>query len=124
MHMALTSERLTPSRGARGAALERPRKAERSASHPRLGYVDGLKVALTALVIAHHAGQAYGPTGGRWPIFEPERAGILGPFFAVNASFFMGLFFLISAYFLPQAFDRTGAQEFLKDRLPASASHF
>src|SRR5438874_6121092 len=82
----------------------------------RLDYLDGLKVVLTALVIAHHAGQAYGPTGGRWPIFEPERAAILGPFFSVNAAFFMGLFFLISAYFLPASFDRKGASAFLRDR--------
>jgi glucan biosynthesis protein C len=80
-------------------------------------YLDALKVVLTVLVIAHHAGQAYGPTGGRWPIFEAERAAILGPFFSVNAAFFMGLFFLISAYFVPGAFDRKGAEAFLRDRV-------
>jgi glucan biosynthesis protein C len=82
----------------------------------RLAFVDNLKVALTALVIAHHAGQAYGPTGGSWPIFSPERSAVLGPFFTVNAAFFMGLFFLISAYFVPRAFDRKGAGAFLGDR--------
>ncbi|HEY1297718.1 MAG TPA: acyltransferase [Chloroflexota bacterium] len=82
----------------------------------RLDYLDALKVVLTVLVIAHHAGQPYGPTGGRWPIFEDQRAAILGPFFSVNAAFFMGLFFLISAYFLPSSFDRKGAAAFLKDR--------
>src|SRR5215813_6790481 len=82
----------------------------------RLDYLDALKVVLTVLVIAHHAGQPYGPTGGRWPIFEAERAAILGPFFSVNAAFFMGLFFLISAYFLPTSFDRKGAASFLGDR--------
>jgi glucans biosynthesis protein C len=85
-------------------------------SRPRLAYLDSLKVLLTALVIAHHAGQPYGPTGGRWPIFEPERAAILGPFFSVNAAFFMGLFFLISAYLLPASFDRHGALGVLRDR--------
>jgi len=82
----------------------------------RLDYLDALKVVLTVLVIAHHAGQPYGPTGGRWPIFDPQRAAILGPFFAVNAAFFMGLFFMISAYFLPTSFERKGAGTFLKDR--------
>src|SRR4030095_3288526 len=76
-----------------------------------------LKVLLTVLVIAHHAGQAYGPTGGRWPIFEAERAAILGPFFSVNAALFMGLFFMISAYFLPSAFDHKGTWPCLKDRV-------
>lgn len=88
----------------------------RSSATTRMAFLDTLKVGLTALVIAHHAGQAYGPTGGQWPIFSPERSQLLGPFFAVNASFFMGLFFLISGYFLPHAFDRKGAVTFLKDR--------
>ncbi len=88
----------------------------RAQAKARLAYFDSLKVALTGLVIAHHAGQAYGPTGGRWPIFEPERAAVLGPFFTVNAAFFMGLFFFISAYFLPASFDRKGAAAFLRDR--------
>src|ERR1043165_5061941 len=87
-----------------------------SATRARLDYVDALKVLLTVLVIAHHAGQPYGPTGGRWPIFDAQRSAILGPFFSVNAAFFMGLFFLISAYFLPSSFDRKGAVMFLKDR--------
>lgn len=87
------------------------------AATTRLAYVDKLKVGLTILVIAHHAGQAYGPTGGQWPIFSPERSAWLGPFFAVNASFFMGLFFLISGYFVPGVFDRKGALTFLNDRL-------
>jgi fucose 4-O-acetylase-like acetyltransferase len=82
----------------------------------RVIYLDKLKVGLTILVIAHHAAQAYGPTGGQWPIFSPERSALLGPFFAVNASFFMGLFFLISGYFVPRAFDRKGATTFLQDR--------
>ncbi len=80
---------------------------------PRLVFIDNLRVFLTMLVVAHHAGQPYGPTGGAWPIFNPERAAILGPFFAVNAAFFMGLFFLISGYLLPAAYDRKGPRQFL-----------
>ena len=34
----------------------------------------------------------------------------------VNAAFFMGLFFLISAYFVPSSFERKGTWTFLKDR--------
>ena len=49
----------------------------------RLFGLDKLRVALTFLVIAHHAAQAYGPTGGGWPIFNDERSAILGPFFSV-----------------------------------------
>ncbi len=88
----------------------------KASATPRLAFLDTLKVGLTVLVIAHHAGQAYGPTGGEWPIFSPERSPVLGPFFGVNAAFFMGLFFLISGYFVPHAFDRKGAATFLGDR--------
>jgi len=83
----------------------------------RLYFVDYLRVALTVLVIAHHAGQAYGPTGGTWPISNPTRSALLGPFFAVNPMFFMGLFFLASGYFVPFVYDRRGAAAFLKGRL-------
>ena len=68
----------------------------------RLFGLDKLRVALTFLVIAHHAAQAYGPNGGGWPIFNDERSAVLGPFFSVNAAFFMGLFFLIAGYFVPE----------------------
>ena len=98
------------------AETQTPRPAAASRTAGRLVFLDNLRVPLTILVVAHHAGQAYGPTGGRWPVFNPERAAILGPFFTVNASFFMGLFFLLSAYFLPAAYDRKGAAAFLRDR--------
>jgi len=79
-------------------------------------FIDNLRIALIALVVAHHAGQAYGPTGGFWFIENPDRASILGAFFTVNRSFFMSLFFMVSGYFLPQSYDRKGAKDFLFDR--------
>ena len=82
----------------------------------RLVFVDVLRVALIILVIAHHAGQAYGPTGGEWPVDDPANSPWLGPFFAVNAAFFMGLLFLLVGYFVPRSFDRKGSGRFLKDR--------
>ena len=64
-------------------------------ARPRLAYFDNLKVALTILVIVHHVGQAYGPTGGAWPVdTETARSALLSPFFTVNRSFFMSLFFM------------------------------
>jgi hypothetical protein len=87
-----------------------------TSARPRLAYLDNLKACLAALVVFHHAGQPYGPTGGSWPIFHAEKFRLLGPFFHTNASFFMGLFFLISAYFLPRAYDRQGPAGFLADR--------
>lgn len=88
----------------------------RPTRRPRLDYLDALKVALIVLLIAHHAGQSFAPTGGAWPVYNDERAPILDLFFTVNAAFFMGLFFLISGYFVPAAFDRKGPVSFLKDR--------
>ncbi|MEM8808493.1 MAG: hypothetical protein AAGF01_20950 [Cyanobacteria bacterium P01_G01_bin.38] len=40
----------------------------------RLTFIDNLRIMLTMLVVAHHAAQPYGPTGGEWPIFD------IGPF--------------------------------------------
>lgn len=83
----------------------------------RLYYIDKLKVAVIIMVIAHHSGQAYGPTGGTWPISNSTISEFLGPFFAVNAMFGMGLLFLISGYFTARAVDHKGAAVFLKSRL-------
>ncbi|MBN1507632.1 MAG: acyltransferase family protein [Sedimentisphaerales bacterium] len=83
----------------------------------RLYFLDNLRIGLTILVIAHHVGQAYGPTGGSWPIQEPARAAILGPFFTVNRSFFMSLFFLISGYLMVMSYDRNRPGTFIKSRL-------
>jgi len=82
----------------------------------RLFYLDALKVVLTILVIAHHVGQAYGPTGGYWPVQETARAALLGPFFTVNRSFFMSLFFMISGYFMVSAYQRNGSAAFIRSR--------
>lgn len=54
----------------------------------RNAYLDNLKLVLTFLVIAHHASQAYGPTGGEWVYVDPGNSVMwLGNFMAVNASF-------------------------------------
>lgn len=82
-------------------------------------YLDNLKVALTVLVIFHHAGQAYGP-GGEWIVkraFADEYCAWLGNLFSVNAAFFMGLFFLISGYFVPVSFDKAGCARFVWKKL-------
>jgi peptidoglycan/LPS O-acetylase OafA/YrhL len=83
----------------------------------RIYYLDSLRIVLTILVIVHHVGQAYGPTGGYWPVQETARAAILGPFFTVNRSFFMSLFFMISGYFMVSGYERNGFAGFLRNRL-------
>ena len=83
----------------------------------RLFFLDNLRVVAMMLVIAHHAGQPYGPTGGWWPISETARADVLGPFFMVNRSFGMSLFFMIAGYFTVMSCDKSGPWPFLKSRL-------
>ena len=71
------------------------------------------------MVIVHHVGQAYGPTGGFWHFQSSlgESIPTLYRFFGVNAAFFMGFFFLISGYFIPMAYDNSNGNGFLKKRL-------
>jgi glucans biosynthesis protein C len=85
----------------------------------RIYFIDNLKIFLIILVIVHHVGQAYGPTGGFWPYKSSlnESMAWLGSFFPVNASFFMGLFFMISGYFVPYSYDKKGGNPFLNDKL-------
>lgn len=83
----------------------------------RIAYVDQIRVFLTCLVVAHHAGQAYGPTGGVWVVDNVAKAAWLGNFFFVNASYMMGLYFFISGYFLVFSIKRKSNAAFTKDRL-------
>jgi glucans biosynthesis protein C len=87
----------------------------------RIFFLDNLKIALVALVVANHAGQAYVTINTGWPVQDvniPEINNyILGTFFSFNSAFFMALFFLISAYFLPMSLDRKGTRKYVTDRL-------
>ena len=92
----------------------------KTAPASRIYFLDNLKVFLAVLVVFHHAAQPYGPGGG-WSIASDPNSildyVVLGIFMAVNMSFFMGLFFMISAYFVPSSLERKGAAKFMKDRL-------
>ena len=84
-----------------------------------LNCLDNLKVALTFLVISHHAGQAYGD-GGKWG-YAPSNPAEVMPwiwhFFSTNAAFFMGLYFFISGYFVPGSYDRQGFGTFVRKKI-------
>lgn len=82
----------------------------------RIVFVDALRVAVIVMVVAHHASQPYGPTGGEWPITDPSNSEWLAPFYIVNAAFGMGLLFLLAGYFVPKSYDRIGAGRFLSSR--------
>jgi len=83
----------------------------------RIAYVDQIRIFLTCLVVAHHAGQAYGPTGGVWVVDNMDKAPWLGNFFFINASYMMGLYFFISGYFLVFSINRKSNAAFTRDRL-------
>jgi len=86
----------------------------------RLFFIDNIRVLLTIQVLLFHLMIIYAGTGS-W-FYEEGRedfvTGALGAWFiTVSQAFFMGLFLLISAYFVPGAYDRKGPSRFLKDRL-------
>ena len=86
----------------------------------RTEYLDHIKIVLTILVILHHACVSYGAPGG-WYFRQPtsiEGALIaMTVFVATNQSFFMGFFFLLSAYFTEPSLLRKGPKVFIQDRL-------
>jgi len=86
----------------------------------RLLFVDNIRVLLTILVLLFHLMITYAGTGDWWykEGREDTITGVIGAWFLiVNQAYFMGLFLLISAYFVPGSYDRKGTGRFLKDRL-------
>ena len=86
----------------------------------RLLFIDNIRVFLTFLVLLHHFMIIYAHSGDWYymegsPDFLTEALG--NWFCSVNQAYFMGLFLLISAYFVPGSYDRKGAWRFFKDRL-------
>lgn len=85
----------------------------------RLLWIDTVRVALTVLVIAHHAAITYGHLPV-WYFHEAPQdpsAVVLDLLAVINQSFFMGLFFLVSGYFVPGSLERKGPRAFARDRL-------
>ncbi|WP_199493166.1 acyltransferase family protein [Marinitenerispora sediminis] len=81
----------------------------------RLYYLDNLRLLLIVLVVAHHAGQPYGPADW-WYVEGGDRSALISTFAAISGAFRMSLFFLVSAYLLPHAYDRKGGARFLAER--------
>ena len=71
-------------------------------------------------VVLHHIALTYGARSG-WYYYEhtgdPATNMVLTTFLAVNRSYFMGVFFMVSGFFTPGSFDRKGAVHFIGDRL-------
>jgi surface polysaccharide O-acyltransferase-like enzyme len=86
----------------------------------KIYYLDHVKLVLIVLVILHHAFVAYGAPGSwyyKQPATDLKVVLPLTVFVSTNQSFFMGLFFLLSAYFIESSLKRKGTGVYLKDRL-------
>ena len=84
-------------------------------------YLDKLRVFLTCVVIFHHTAIAFGASGG-WYYKSSEHwkgwsQALMSLVMGIDQSYFMALFFFISALLMPVSYERKGVVKFLKDRL-------
>jgi fucose 4-O-acetylase-like acetyltransferase len=96
-------------------------KSKPSGNGPnRLLYIDNLRWVMIMLVVSMHAACTYSHIGSWYymeetPVSQAE-AGIFATYQATLQSFFMGFLFFIAGYFVPGAYDKKGAAQFIKDR--------
>jgi glucan biosynthesis protein C len=86
----------------------------------RIVYLDRIRVFLTAIVILHHFAITYGAPGDWFYVerpVDPVATFALLPLVAINQSYFMGFFFLLSAYLLPASVRRRGRRQVGAERL-------
>ncbi|QZT38469.1 acyltransferase [Halosquirtibacter xylanolyticus] len=86
----------------------------------RTTYIDNLRILLTCLVIIHHLAITYGAQG-LWYYLEPSSniitTTLLTWLVAINQSFFMGMFFMLSSYFLYFSATKNSSPKVIKDKL-------
>jgi glucans biosynthesis protein C len=93
----------------------------------RLGFIDNLRWVLIVLVVVFHAAVTYGPIGS-WFYLTRQITGdmvvasdfgnlLLSLFVVLLQAFFMGLFFMVSGYFVPGSVERKGTRKFVWDRV-------
>ena len=107
------------------AVVEQPPVAvTRPAARERAAYLDNLKVALVAAIIAVHGTVGYSSWEGAWayePAAEvrlaPVTEDVLGSLVLPAVLFAMGLFFLMSGLVSPGSLARKGPRRFARDRL-------
>lgn len=86
----------------------------------RIYYIDNLRTFLIILVVLQHVAIIYGGFGSFYYYEHTNNSvanALLTMLVAINQSFSMGLFFMISGYFTPIALNRKGIKLFIKDRL-------
>src|SRR5271157_2105770 len=87
----------------------------------RMAFIDNLRWLVIGMVVVMHACVTYSGLGS-WYYKEPSALGpasklVFSVYQSFAQAFFMGLLFLISAYFIPRAYDRKGFGRFVRDRL-------
>ncbi len=114
---------MTANVGAQANAMTQAKEivsAKTAVASSRMAFIDNIRILLTVMVILVHLAITYGSTGSWFYAERPstELAGILLSLYsAFSQFFFMGLFFLISGYFVPGSVDRKGLLKYTKDRL-------
>ncbi len=82
-------------------------------------YIDNLRILLTCLVVLHHLAITYG-AAGTWYYIEDNTNAVsvflLTLFTATNQAFFMGMFFMISAFFLDKSCQKKPTAVILRDK--------
>jgi glucan biosynthesis protein C len=111
----MTSETMTAASADARVAQERVRPL----AQVRFAFIDNLRILLVILVILHHLAITYGAEGP-WNYREGQAdavtSTVLTLFVAVNEAFFMGLYFLIAAYFVLPSLERKGSSQFMRER--------
>ena len=87
----------------------------------RLFFIDNMRIMLVSWVIVFHLAITYGAPGD-WFYYENSQTtvtegAIFALFLGISQAFFMGLYFLISAYFTPSSLERKGSRLYLRDRI-------
>jgi glucans biosynthesis protein C len=87
----------------------------------RLFYLDNLKALLIIFVVLVHTAVTYSGIGS-WFYKEPRPMGntsycLFFFFMFITQAYFMSLFFMISAYFVPGSLEKKGVKKFVADRL-------
>lgn len=89
-------------------------------SSSRIFYIDNIRIFLTALVVLFHLISAYGAPGQWYYVESNAEFPVIIPmsmFIATNQTFFMGMFFMVSSFFLLPSLARKGTGLFIKQRL-------
>jgi glucans biosynthesis protein C len=106
---------------ARNPAPAASRPAAGAPEASRMAFIDNLRWLVIGMVVVMHACVTYSGLGS-WYYKEPSAVGAasmlaFSAYQSFAQAFFMGLLFLIGAYFIPRAYDRKGFGRFVRDRL-------